>query len=188
MQSLVENKELQLLWQYTRKVFWHWWVLIVEAVLVLTDVVERLRGIWLLPPLWVKVAIGLGVLLVAQYLAYREMRNKAAADLAQAQGKIRALETHWFDEAQVRTVRAGLEGISNEARSLFTVLLQHAPLDRGRFVDQSHMNQQDFDRYVDEANRTGFLERYREGPAQFWRVREPYVEAMRKILFPPPPS
>ena len=180
------NKELQLLGQYTRKVFRYWWVAFVEVVLVLTDFVERLRGTWLLPPLWVKVAIGLGVLVVAQYLAYRDTRNKAEADLAQARGKIRALETNWFDEAQVRTVRAGLEGISNEARSLFTVLLLHAPLDRGRFIDQSHMNQQDFDRYLDEASRTGFLERYREGPAQLWRVREPHVEAMRKILFPPP--
>jgi hypothetical protein len=180
------NKELQLLGQYTRKVFRYWWVAVVEVVLVLTDFVERLRGTWLLPPFWAKIAIGLGVLVVAQYLAYRETRNRAETDLAQALEKVRALETNWFDEAQVRTVRAGLEGISNEARGLFVALLQHAPLDRGRFVDQSRTNQQDFDRYLDEAYGTGFLERYREGPAQYWRVREPYVEAMRKILFPPP--
>jgi hypothetical protein len=76
--------ELQSLGQYTRNVFRYWWVALVEAVLVLTDFVERLRGTWLLPPLWVKVAIGLAVLVVAQYLAYRENRNKAEADFARA--------------------------------------------------------------------------------------------------------
>jgi len=182
------KKELQLIGQYTRKVFWKLWVLIVEGVLVLTDVVERLWGTWILPRTWVKIAIGFSALLVAQYLAYRNTRIQAEAELAQARGRIRALETSWFDEEQVRMARARLEGLSNEARSLFTVLLQHAPLDRGGFVNESHMNEQDFDRCLNEAYATGFLERYREGPAQFWRVRRPYVEALRKILFPPPSS
>jgi len=65
------NKELKILRTYFRAVFGHWWVITIEGVLVLLDLVERAFGTWLLPPLWVKVTIGVAVLLIAQFLAYR---------------------------------------------------------------------------------------------------------------------
>src|SRR5258708_33213979 len=63
--------ELRLIWTYIRAVFGHWWVITIEVILVLTDFIERIFGTWLVPPRWVKVTIGVAVLMVAQYLAYR---------------------------------------------------------------------------------------------------------------------
>lgn len=77
------NKEAPLLWRYVRRVFRYWWVGVVEAVLVLTDFVERILGTWYVFPLWAKVAIGSGVLVVAQWLAYRELAT--GKDMLQAE-------------------------------------------------------------------------------------------------------
>jgi hypothetical protein len=68
--------ELRLIWTYIRTVFGHWCLITIEVVLVLTDFFERIFGTWLVP-LWVKVTIGVAVLMVAQYLAYRaEVKDK----------------------------------------------------------------------------------------------------------------
>jgi len=72
-------RELRLIWTYIRTVFGHWWLITIEVVLVLTDVLERIFGTWLLPPLWVKVTIGVAVLMVAQYLAYRAEAQRLRA-------------------------------------------------------------------------------------------------------------
>jgi hypothetical protein len=69
--------ELRLIGTYIRAVFWRWWLITIEVVLVLTDFIERIFGTWLVPPLWVKVTIGVAALAAAQYLAYRaEVKDK----------------------------------------------------------------------------------------------------------------
>jgi len=70
--------ELKTLLTYCREVFWHWWVITIEIVLVIVDLVERAFGTWLLPPLWVKFTIGVAVLFVAQFLAYRRVTSALA--------------------------------------------------------------------------------------------------------------
>lgn len=66
--------ELEIVWLYIRAVIrqW-WWVVVIEGLLALTDVFERIFGTWLLPPTRVKVGIGLATLAVAQYRVYREI-------------------------------------------------------------------------------------------------------------------
>lgn len=63
--------ELKLISSYVRAVLREWWFIVVEVVLALTDIFERILGTWLLPSTTKKVAIGLLVLLIAQYRAYR---------------------------------------------------------------------------------------------------------------------
>ena len=63
--------ELKAAWDYARLVLGKWWVITIEIVLVSMDVVERLLGTWLLPPRWVKVTVGILVLVIAQYRVYR---------------------------------------------------------------------------------------------------------------------
>jgi hypothetical protein len=65
--------ELKIIWSYVRAVLREWWVIVVELLLVLTDVVERVLGTWLLPSSRTKVALGLTALVVAQYRAYRKL-------------------------------------------------------------------------------------------------------------------
>jgi hypothetical protein len=67
------KNELRIVWAYVQAVCRQWWAFVVDVLLVATDVTERIFGTWLLPPTWVKVAIGVAVLVVAQYLAYREL-------------------------------------------------------------------------------------------------------------------
>ena len=67
--------ELRMAWAYFRAVVWRWWVITIELVLVTLDVVERVLGKWFLPPLWAKVVIGSGVLVIAQYLVYRDLQK-----------------------------------------------------------------------------------------------------------------
>jgi hypothetical protein len=69
------GNEFKILWGYVRAVFGYWWVITIEVVLVLLDLAERVFGTWLLPPLWAKVAIGMGVLVFAQYLVYRNQQK-----------------------------------------------------------------------------------------------------------------
>ncbi|MFZ1007722.1 MAG: hypothetical protein WAN65_12850 [Candidatus Sulfotelmatobacter sp.] len=77
----MDNELLKTLWAYCRAVFGHWWVITIEGVLVSLDVVERTFGTWLLPPLWVKVTIGVAVLVIAQFLAYRNKPPENSTDL-----------------------------------------------------------------------------------------------------------
>jgi hypothetical protein len=74
------DKELKILRTYCRAVFGHWWVITIEIVLVLLDLVERAFGVWLLPPLWAKVTIGVAVLVGAQFLAYRNKPPENSMD------------------------------------------------------------------------------------------------------------
>jgi hypothetical protein len=73
------NKELKAIWNYARLVLGKWWVITIEVVLVSVDVVERVLGIWLLPPLWVKLTIGILVLVTAQYRVYRAQQKQLLA-------------------------------------------------------------------------------------------------------------
>ena len=43
-------REREILWAYVRAVFRHWWVLVVEIVLVAVDFGERWFNIWSQPP------------------------------------------------------------------------------------------------------------------------------------------
>jgi len=74
------DNELKILWTYCRAVFGHWWVITIEGVLVLLDLVERALGTWLLPPLWVKITSGVTVLVVSQFLAYRNKPCEYSTD------------------------------------------------------------------------------------------------------------
>jgi hypothetical protein len=67
------NEELKIIRSYMRAVFREWWVIVIEGLLVMTDVVERVLGTWLLPSSRTKVALGLAVLVIAQYRAYRKL-------------------------------------------------------------------------------------------------------------------
>src|ERR1700739_1604613 len=65
--------EFRIISSYVVAVFRQWWVVVVEVLLVLTDVFERIFGTWLLPSTRTKIGIGFAALLVAQYRAYREI-------------------------------------------------------------------------------------------------------------------
>lgn len=67
------KSELAFVWQYVCAVAKQWWVIVVEGLLVLTDIFERLFGTWLLPSTRVKAGIGIAVLVIAQYRAYRSL-------------------------------------------------------------------------------------------------------------------
>jgi len=65
--------EFKIISSYVVAVFRQWWVVVVEILLVLTDVFERIFGTWLLPSTRIKFAIGFATLVVAQYRAYRDV-------------------------------------------------------------------------------------------------------------------
>ena len=67
------KSELRVVWSYVRAVFREWWFIVAEVVLTLTDVLERIFGTWLLPSTGKKIAIGIAVLVLAQYRAYRRL-------------------------------------------------------------------------------------------------------------------
>jgi hypothetical protein len=71
------NEELKIVGSYARAVFREWWVILIEILLVMTDVVERVLGTWLIPSSRTKVVLGLVVLVIAQYRAYRKLFLKA---------------------------------------------------------------------------------------------------------------
>jgi hypothetical protein len=66
-------REPEILRAYLRAVFRHWWFLVVEIVLVFVDFAERWFNIWIQPPHWLFLTIGIVVLVVAQYRAFREL-------------------------------------------------------------------------------------------------------------------
>lgn len=120
------DNELKILWTYVRAVFGHWWVLTIEGVLVSLDVIERALGTWLLPPLWVKLTIGLAVLFVAQFLAYRRVTSALALpDIALA-NHLRELLTPISEDARkvlklallydvIETPQIKIDGLSFQA-------------------------------------------------------------------------
>ncbi|MGA8619640.1 MAG: hypothetical protein WB660_14125 [Candidatus Sulfotelmatobacter sp.] len=71
------NEELKIICSYVQAVLREWWVIVIEVVLVLTDVFERLLGTWLLPSSRTKLALGLTALVIAQYRAYRKLYRQS---------------------------------------------------------------------------------------------------------------
>ena len=67
------REEFRIISSYVVAVLRQWWVVVVEILLVLTDVFERIFGTWLLPSTRIKFGIGFAALVVAQYRAYREV-------------------------------------------------------------------------------------------------------------------
>lgn len=68
--------EFKIISAYIGAVVRQWWVLVVELLLVFTDLFERISGTWLLPSTRIKVGIGFAALLIAQYRAYREVVSR----------------------------------------------------------------------------------------------------------------
>ncbi len=66
-------REREILWAYVRAVFRHWWFIVVEILLVAVDFAERWFNIWIQPPHWLLLTIGIAVLAAAQYRAFREL-------------------------------------------------------------------------------------------------------------------
>jgi hypothetical protein len=85
-------KELTAAWGYARLVLGQWWVITIEVILVSVDVVERMLGTWLLPPLRVKVTIGILVLVFAQYRVYRAQQEVLLAGAARKERLTRLAE------------------------------------------------------------------------------------------------
>ena len=83
-------RESEILRAYLRAVFRHWWFLVVEIVLVFVDFAERWFNIWLQPPHWLFLTIGIVVLVVAQYGAFRELyqTSRQAQNLRTSQLRI----------------------------------------------------------------------------------------------------
>lgn len=76
------KSELNMVWGYVRAVLRQWWVIVVEVVLVATDVYERVVGTWLLPSTSRKIGIGVAALIIAQYRAYRELLCELQSEMA----------------------------------------------------------------------------------------------------------
>jgi hypothetical protein len=114
--------ELRLFWVYVKAVSRQWWWLTIDGVLVLADITERTFTTWLQPAMWIKVTVGLAVLMIAQYRAYRELRkqlNVAAQD------------------AQIETHKAVLERSGRIHERLVDALLAiHAKLESALFYLQ----------------------------------------------------
>jgi hypothetical protein len=94
------SEELKILGTYCRAVFGHWWFITIEGILVIMDLVERALGTWVLPPLWVKLTIGIAVLIVAQYLAYRKLTLASALPDTALANHLRELITPISEDAR----------------------------------------------------------------------------------------
>lgn len=97
------RSEFKIISSYVMAVFRQWWVVVVEMLLVLTDLFERIFGAWLLPSTRIKVGIGLAALVVAQYRAYREVVIKNVGlenEKAVLETEKTALQEHQTSEAK----------------------------------------------------------------------------------------
>ena len=83
----MRHRELRnLIIRYVFAVAKYWYAIIAGIALGWVDVFERTFGTWWLFPLWVRVTTTMLGLVVAQFLAYRDLENERAR-------KIRELET-----------------------------------------------------------------------------------------------
>jgi hypothetical protein len=105
------NEELKVIGSYIRAVFREWWVILIEVLLVMTDAVERVVGTWLLPSSRTKVVLGLAVLVIAQYRAYRKV-------LLQAQVSARIAEAALRDKNDGVQVRVRLAALLQKGQKL----------------------------------------------------------------------
>ena len=90
--------ELKTLRDYTKAVGKYWWAIVPGLVLTLMDGIERLFGAWYLPPLWAKVTTGIAGLVLAQYLAYRDLAHTTLDTTAAFKERLRAV----FRSAELR--------------------------------------------------------------------------------------
>jgi hypothetical protein len=93
------EEELRLVHEYIKAVARYWWAIVTGLVLTLLDGVERLFGFWYLPPRWAKLSTGIAGLVLAQYLAYRDLARRVADSedefKEQARRVLRNAELQW---------------------------------------------------------------------------------------------
>ncbi len=112
------NDELRTLIQYIKAVLRYWWAVLTGLALTLLDGTERIFGTWYLPPRWAKIATAVGGLVVAQYLAYRELtRNQADKSSAESEFRQRLREAYRKAELRWAPVREPAARVSPEVIS-----------------------------------------------------------------------
>jgi hypothetical protein len=125
--------ELRFLRGYVKALAKHWWAIVTGLVLTLLDGVERLFGFWYLPPRWAKLTTGIGGLVLAQYLAYRDLASRiadsAAAFKEQARQALRNAELQWelLDEPNTTATPQIICKQVDEFRDALEILYSQCP-------------------------------------------------------------
>ena len=174
------HNELKVLWTYCREVFGHWWVITIEVVLVLLDLGERVFGTWLLPPLWAKVTIGIGVLFIAQFIAYR--RVESALRLP--------------DKALADHIQTLLKALSKNARKVLELALLYDVIEGSQFkvIQIDGVSFEDLVKARQECVSNGLLRAEYEpvdinSPLAiakqrgFYQVPQEFRETLKRLLF-----
>src|SRR6266851_2248841 len=115
--------------EYIKAVGRHWWAIVTGLVLTLLDGAERLLGTWYLPPLWAKIATAVAGLVLAQYLAYRELAQSRPNPISNFKDRLRevfrAAELEWSQTTAAEYVPAPvicnqIDGFSAELAKLYS--------------------------------------------------------------------
>lgn len=80
------SNEIKIALDYLKAVIRYWWIVAVGLGLTIMDFVERIFATWYQPPLWARVSAAVAGLMIANYLAFRDVRLQLLA-MAKSKGK-----------------------------------------------------------------------------------------------------
>jgi hypothetical protein len=193
----VLSNELDLIWRYVRAVAKYWWLIVVGLGLTLLDFGERLLGTWWIIPPAVWLAVGVTCSVVAQYLAYRDLRKASDERLSEREinlhvvneglrhgvaelegeiGQLRAenakLKVKPYDEAQRQTIDSKLKTYSDTERDLLRFLMQRGETE-GSFIYKASQDGHDIcGRALERLGVDGMVQMREDmSQANVWRPR-----------------
>lgn len=117
-----------MIWSYVRATSVLIWLGMVEGFLVLADIYERYSGKWLQ---WstvstkLKVILGVTVLAVAQYRAYRDLRLKKEKDIQKLKNELDEAKRRPYDEEHRRLAEQKVDALSDAGKDLIYFLLHN---------------------------------------------------------------
>jgi hypothetical protein len=176
------REELKTVGKYIRAVGKHWMVIVIGLGLTGVDFVERMFGTWFVFPLWLRLAVGIAGLIVAQYLAYRDfvkakyerltdeqMNTKIENDslrygVAQLEEEIKRLTAENtklkikpYDQVQRHTVQSKLKTYSDVERDLLRFLLQRGETVGALIYQHSQVGDAQCTQALEKLTREGLL-------------------------------
>jgi len=181
--------ELRLVLQeYASAVLRHWWSIVAGSLLGLVDVIERAYGVWLLPPPWLSWTTAVLGLIVAQFLAYRDLRRAKDEDHAHLQREVERLKVRPYDAEHRKLAEAKVEALSASGRDLLRFLLHRGRTENGQLRLSCQDHHSVFEEALSRARGSGLImEVYEPGVGRAgvdlcWQVNPQFEVVLKDIL------
>lgn len=179
-----------MIWSYVRMTSLLVWLGAVEGILVAADIYERYTGTWLQ---WstlstrLKIILGVTVLAVAQYRAYRGLSVQKENDIERLKRELDAAKRRPYDEEHRRLAEQKVGALSEAGKDLIYFLL-HTGRTESEELRRHCLHDPEFNGAVQGARSLGLVLGTMEpivgraGHQYFWEINQKFEIVLQDLL------